>query len=75
MGIEISKNLLEQIRSAGVKMIGFQNEQVVHIEFFPTTPEVQASALPPALDMPPDDVMLFAATEDPDELMKSRKHE
>jgi hypothetical protein len=74
MGIESNKFLINQLRASGVKVIGFHEKGgVAHIEFFRDTPQVQAvTSMPQVTDMPPDDVMLFAATEDPDEAMKAR---
>lgn len=51
---------------------------IINIELFPATPQVQAYDIGKVVgkgltDMPPDDVMLFAATEDVDELIKQRK--
>lgn len=50
-------------------------EMVLEVEQFPPQPSVQTAQLPFKDDMPPDDVMMFAATEDIEELMKQRKGE
>lgn len=47
----------------------------IELEFFEPRMPVQASTMPALNDMPPDDVMMFAATEDVEELMKQRKPE
>lgn len=47
--------------------------EIVNIELYPDQPQVQTSQFPMINDMPPDDIMQFAATEDIDELLKQRK--
>lgn len=73
MGIDF--DYLKKVKDLGVKEIGFDpnTNHISYIEFFPSTPTVQAvTSHPPLIDMPGDDVMLFAATEDPEEAMKER---
>lgn len=54
-----------------------QDGKATFIELFevPPTREVITHDLPMTDLMPPDDVMLFAATEDPEEVMEDRKSE
>lgn len=70
MGLEV---LIEMLKSKGVQSASFKEDKLIHVEFFPSQPIVQTQSIPLTNDMPPDDVMLFAATEDLDELMKSRE--
>ena len=58
-----------------IKTIDFDGDRVIHLELYPEMPTVQPINLTQTNDMPPDDVMLFAATEDVEELMKHRKAE
>jgi hypothetical protein len=68
--------MLTKLKALGVKEIGMHDSGVLHyVEFFQTTPQVQTSTMPMIDNMPPDDVMMFAATEDVEELMKQRKVE
>ena len=67
----IAEDIREFIKKVpNVKKIKIDN---VEVELYPSKSEVQTSAMPSLVDIPPDDVMLFAATEDVDELMKQRK--
>lgn len=75
MGLKETLDLLMQYPRIKTISVDQDGKGATTIEFFPPTPEVQASSISSALDMPSDDVMLFAATEDPDELMKSRNQE
>ena len=51
------------------------DNESIFVSFKGDKPEVEfkSSSIPFKSDMPPDDVMLFAATEDVDELMKERE--
>lgn len=73
MGLKETLDLIMQYPR--IKHIGFDCDtgNIGHVELYPSQPQVQSQQLPMANDMPPDDVMMFAATEDVDELMEQRK--
>jgi len=47
----------------------------IEIELYQPSTPVQVASMPYVPDMPPDDVMMFAATEDVDDLMRQRQPE
>lgn len=64
------------LKDVGVKAATFHHDgALLQVEFFESKMPVVASEVPQFNDIPPDDVMLFAATEDIEELMKQRKAE
>jgi hypothetical protein len=67
MGLKEDLELISQFPR--VKMVGFQEGKLCHVELFPTISPVQTQVLPEATDMPPDDVMLFASTPTFDEMV------
>ena len=72
MGIKETLDLL--MRYPRLKSAQFSPDgEVLAVELIPEAAPVQAAQLPLTNDMPPDDVMLFAATEDIDELMQGRR--
>jgi hypothetical protein len=76
--MEQLRNLLDLCRQyPEVKRVETNREGWMTVEFHERRPAVALNEPPFNLadSLPPDDVMLFAATEDIDELMKSRAAE
>ena len=70
------KETLDLVMSySRIKAISFEGDKIFHVDLYPEMPTVQPINLTQTNDMPPDDVMIFAATEDVEELMKHRKAE
>lgn len=58
-----------------VKLISLAGNHTLEVHFHEEHQKEMQTVFPHAAEMPPDDVMLFAATEDIDELLNQRKPE
>lgn len=78
MGINLKEtlDLLKEYPSVKSVSVTVDHGLVRNIEFWPPQPQkvvVTENQLPLFTSMPSDDVMLFAATEDPEEAMKGEE--